>query len=212
MTRERALTILREHEAELKSKGIAHLRLSGLSHGTRRRTSGMWMFSRTSILLSQPRDNASADCNSIFLRCSARTSIYPPNVGLRSRSVFARRERQCLSSKGTRQHLQDILEATGQTNLFLEGFDFPMYARDGRTQSAVERQLLVVSEASYRLGREAHALAPGPDWSDLCGLGNVLRHGYHKIDDEIIWTKATVVMPEVKRYVEDALTHLLPGA
>ncbi len=29
MTRDRALTILREHEAELKGKGVAHLRLFG---------------------------------------------------------------------------------------------------------------------------------------------------------------------------------------
>ncbi len=29
MTRDRALTILREHEAELKAKGVAHLRLFG---------------------------------------------------------------------------------------------------------------------------------------------------------------------------------------
>ena len=29
MTRDRALTILREHEAELRAKGVAHLRLFG---------------------------------------------------------------------------------------------------------------------------------------------------------------------------------------
>ena len=90
-----------------------------------------------------------------------------------------------MSFRGARQHLQDILNALRQIDLFIEGFDFTMYAYDSKTQSAVEPQLLIVSEAAYRLGKDAHRLAPGPDWSDLCGLGNVLRHGYHKIDDEI---------------------------
>jgi uncharacterized protein with HEPN domain len=61
---------------------------------------------------------------------------------------------------------------------------------DELLRSAVERQLLIISEASIRLDRHdaglAETLAPTVDWQNVRGMGNVLRHRYDDLDYEIV--------------------------
>ena len=61
-------------------------------------------------------------------------------------------------------HLRDILEAIDHVEGFLTGMDFSAYKMDLKTKSAVERQMQIITEAAKRLGDDAEALCPGPDW------------------------------------------------
>jgi len=81
--------------------------------------------------------------------------------------------------------LQDILEAIDHIERFLTGIDLEAYKADFKTKFAVERQMQVIAEAAVRLGEDADAIAPGPDWRGFRGMGNILRHAYHRIDDEL---------------------------
>jgi uncharacterized protein with HEPN domain len=58
------------------------------------------------------------------------------------------------------------------------------------SRSAVERQLLIISEAAIRLSHAeddiASKLAPEIDWPGVRGMGNVLRHRYDDMDFEIV--------------------------
>ena len=83
--------------------------------------------------------------------------------------------------------------------------DFDRYRADPKTKSAVERQMQIITEAAYRLGDEGENLCPGPDWKGLRGMGNILRHGYHRIDDRIVWDTVTDDLPPLKSSVLDAL-------
>jgi len=102
-------------------------------------------------------------------------------------------------------HLTDILEAIELINQFLGAMDLARYQADQKTKSAVERQLQIITEAAYRLGDEAEEVCPGPDWKALMGMGNVLRHGYHKVDDKIIWDTIKFDLPNLK----DAVTKVV---
>lgn len=59
-------------------------------------------------------------------------------------------------------------------------------------RSAVERQLLVISYAAIRLDKIdpslAPTLAPEIDWPGVRGMGNLIRHRYDALDEEIILT------------------------
>jgi len=44
------------------------------------------------------------------------------------------------------------------------------------TKDAIERRLLIVSEAAIKLGDLAEDMEPDQDWSGVRGLGNILRH------------------------------------
>jgi uncharacterized protein with HEPN domain len=104
-------------------------------------------------------------------------------------------------------HLRDILEGINHIESFLTGMDLDAYRADARTKSAVERQMQVITEAAVRLGEAADAIAPGPDWQGFRGMGNLLRHAYHRIDDELIWNTAKDELPLMKGAVLKALDH-----
>lgn len=57
-------------------------------------------------------------------------------------------------------------------------------------RSAVERQLLIVSEAAIRLRNVdddvTQKLAPEIDWAGVRGMGNIIRHRYDDMDFEIV--------------------------
>lgn len=62
--------------------------------------------------------------------------------------------------------------------------------RDAKARSAIERQLLVISEAAIRLDRIDPAFspshAPDIDWPGVRGIGNFIRHKYDDLDVQII--------------------------
>ena len=90
--------------------------------------------------------------------------------------------------------------------MFLEGVDFDSYKADIRTKSAVERQVQIITEAAYRLGDQADTLCPGPDWKGLRGMGNILRHAYHRVEDQIVWDTVKTEFPPLKAAVKKALS------
>ena len=108
-------------------------------------------------------------------------------------------------------HLHDILEAIDHIESFLSGMDLAAYQADVKTKSAVERQMLIITEAAVRLGEQAETLVAGPDWKGLCGMGNVLRHAYHRIDDQLIWNAPTDELRTVKEAIVKYLQSTEPG-
>jgi Protein of unknown function DUF86 len=64
-----------------------------------------------------------------------------------------------LPFKEARLPLQDILDAIGQINDFIDGMELDAFQADAKTIAAVERKLPVISEAAIRLGEEAEIFA-----------------------------------------------------
>lgn len=102
-------------------------------------------------------------------------------------------------------HLADMLEAIDHIESFLDGVTFESYQTDVKTKSAVERQSQVVTEAAIRLGDHARRIAPGPDWEGFRGMGNLLRHAYHRIDDQIVWNTVKDELPPLREILLKAL-------
>jgi uncharacterized protein with HEPN domain len=98
-----------------------------------------------------------------------------------------------------------MLEAIDHIESFLDGVTFESYQTDVKTKSAVERQSQVVTEAAIRLGDHARRIAPGPDWEGFRGMGNLLRHAYHRIDDQIVWNTVKDELPPLREILLKAL-------
>lgn len=107
-------------------------------------------------------------------------------------------------------HLRDILESIEHIEMFLEGIDFAAYQADSKTKSAAERQLQIITEAAYRLGENAERLCPGPDWKGLRGMGNILRHAYHRVNDKFVWNTIKEELPPLKISVLKAVGAASP--
>ena len=103
--------------------------------------------------------------------------------------------------------LRDILDSIDMIGQFVRGMDLESFGQDPKTVAAVERKLLVISEAAIRLGEDAERLCPGLPWHSIRGIGNWLRHRYDSVDVETVWV--TVVdhhLPQLRSGVVRALT------
>lgn len=104
-----------------------------------------------------------------------------------------------------RSLLTDILNAIRSIEAFVAGMSLDAYADDERTQAAVERKLLVISEAAIRLKDAAEMVCPGVPWRDVRGMGNWLRHQYDQIDLETVWNTVREELHPLRAAIEKAL-------
>ena len=91
---------------------------------------------------------------------------------------------------------------------------------DQKTKSAVERELLTISEACRAIHalEEAQGIAPKDrletryprvPWREIRGIGNILRHEYGRVDLEVVWS--TIGSDDLSR-LEKALAEAFPTA
>jgi uncharacterized protein with HEPN domain len=113
-----------------------------------------------------------------------------------------------LPFRDVQTHLRDIQESIDLINTFLGDTDLETYRGDLKTKSAVERQIQILTEAAYRLGPKDGPKFLGPDWRSYCDMGNLLRHAYHRIDDEIVWNTIKGDLPPLRAAVLHALNIL----
>jgi uncharacterized protein with HEPN domain len=83
--------------------------------------------------------------------------------------------------------------------------DFAAFQSNAMVKAAAELEFSILSEAAYRLGDDAEATSPGPDWTGLRGMGNILRHAHHRTNDKAIWTAIEDDLPVLKASVTKAL-------
>ncbi len=102
--------------------------------------------------------------------------------------------------------LRDILDGIDIIFQFVRGMDLAAFREDPKTVAAVERKLLLVSEAAMRLGEDAERLCPGLPWHNIRGVGNWLRHRYDRVDVETVWNTVVDDLPPLRSGVLRALT------
>ena len=110
----------------------------------------------------------------------------------------------------TRPHferLRDILEAVDAVFAMTAGMDFAAYSADFRTRKAGERCLEIVSEASRHLSPEAKTSFPDVPWPNIAGIGNILRHEYQRVADEVIWRTVTRSLPQLRPVIVELIAR-----
>jgi uncharacterized protein with HEPN domain len=89
----------------------------------------------------------------------------------------------------------------------LAGLDFEIYRESYGLRRITERALQIVSEAARALPPELRARYPGAPWADIIGIGNPLRHEYHRIDDKVLWETATADLPKLQPIIRRMLAE-----
>ncbi len=97
-----------------------------------------------------------------------------------------------------RRILQDMLDEMEGIDTHLARKTFAEYSRNWVLKRAIERSIAIVSEASRRLPEELCASAPDVPWKEIRGIGNVLRHDYDDVVDQVIYRIATEKLPGLK--------------
>jgi uncharacterized protein with HEPN domain len=97
--------------------------------------------------------------------------------------------------------LAEMLEAIEGIETHTVGKDLSDFEADWLLKLAIQRALEIVSEASRHIPDQLLVVAPDIQWKQIRGIGNILRHEYHKIADEVIWTVVTEHLAPLKKAV-----------
>jgi uncharacterized protein with HEPN domain len=104
--------------------------------------------------------------------------------------------------------LRDIVDGIDMIVQFVRDMDLEAFREDPKTVAAVERKLLLISEAAVRLGDDAERLCPGLPWRNIRGIGDWLRHRYDRVDVETVWNTVFDDLPPLRSGVLHALARV----
>ena len=107
--------------------------------------------------------------------------------------------------KDERLYLHHMLERCERVAGFIAGGRDAFFASE-QQQDAVIRNLEVIGEAAKRVSPELRTTLPELDWRRICGMRDVLIHGYIGVDIEEVWNVASPHLPEVHSSLRRWLT------
>lgn len=101
-----------------------------------------------------------------------------------------------------RTRLADILDAIRGIQDTVGGIGFDTYLDVWHMRRATERGIEIISEASRHIPDDLKALYPDVPWIDIATIGNILRHEYAHVDDQIIWNIVEADLPALEVAVQ----------
>jgi uncharacterized protein with HEPN domain len=103
----------------------------------------------------------------------------------------------------SKKYLSDVLMAINLIREFtVDIADFNIYDKDRKTQSAVERQLVIIGEALNKLRQTETEFVIEND-KQIIGFRNRLVHAYDSIDNSIVWAIINRHLENLKTEIEN---------
>lgn len=101
--------------------------------------------------------------------------------------------------------VEDILDAMDKAEVLVEGFTYPEFEEDFRTNFAVIRALEIIGEATKRLPMSIREHYPEIPWTGMAGMRDRIIHGYDTVDLQIVWDVVQQDIPEIKPQIQQIL-------
>jgi uncharacterized protein with HEPN domain len=98
----------------------------------------------------------------------------------------------------SRPALQAILASIEGIEDSIRDKSLDEFAGDWAVKHAVQCGIEIISEASRRLPQSLRDQRPEIPWKAVMGIGNILRHDYDAIVDEVIYGAATTQLALLK--------------
>jgi uncharacterized protein with HEPN domain len=102
-------------------------------------------------------------------------------------------------------YLKDIVEAAEAIQRFLDNIARVDFLQNDLLGSAVLQKLIVIGEAAARLSKDFRGEHSEIDWLDIIAFRNIAVHAYFSVDWQIVWTTATLDVPNLKQEVLDII-------
>jgi len=90
----------------------------------------------------------------------------------------------------------------------LAGKTFEDFSREWLLNHGIQRGIEIISEASRHLPLDLKKTRPEIRWTSIAGIGNVLRHDYYAVSNEIIWNVIRDDLPPLRAALESILSNL----
>jgi len=113
-----------------------------------------------------------------------------------------------LPSKSPVRRFEDIIDNIDLIKQYTRDLSHESFMQDRKTQDAVERCRMRISEAASKLESSAEALIPDQPWSEIRAVGNILGHEYDSVDPLIIWNIVSRDLESLRSSIETVLARL----
>jgi uncharacterized protein with HEPN domain/predicted nucleotidyltransferase len=225
LTREKAMRVLKAHEAEIRAQGVTRLALFGSTARNEARPE-----SDVDVLVDIDWQHPFSliDWAGLELYIGelfGRRAEVTLRHGLKkelTKSVLADAEEVFpllgrrafepggigMPARSLRQRLQDILDAIGEMEDFTAGKSLADLQKTALLRRGIERNFEIVSEASRHITAELLRHHPDVPWHKVRAIGNILRHEYGRVDAAILWAIVTQDLPTMRRSVEAMITEI----
>jgi uncharacterized protein with HEPN domain len=100
-------------------------------------------------------------------------------------------------------YLLDIFRSVELIQGYVAGQTNEEFLKDGKTQDAVLRRILVAGEAAARLAPETCAEFPDIPFHKIVGMRNRVVHDYGHVDFEIVWETVQTHLPLLVKELGD---------
>jgi uncharacterized protein with HEPN domain len=104
--------------------------------------------------------------------------------------------------------LFDIRDNARLAQEFAAGLTLDDFKADRRTFYAVTRCIEIVSEAARRLPPSLRARHPALPWQAFMGVGNVYRHDYDNVAEELVWRTVQHSLEPLLEAIEQEIARL----
>lgn len=98
--------------------------------------------------------------------------------------------------------IADILTAINAIERATQDKTYRDFTRDWLLRHGVQRGIEIISEAARQLPDSILRGYPDVPWKQVKGIGNILRHEYHKVADDIIWNVIRYDLPTLKKAIK----------
>ena len=115
-------------------------------------------------------------------------------------------------SNRARLALTDIRDNIRLAEQFAVGISVDALKADRRTFYALTRCLEIISEAARRLPQSLRNRHPELPWRAIMGAGNVYRHDYDNVAEEIVWRTVQNNLAPLLAVIESELTRFTKNA
>ncbi len=113
-----------------------------------------------------------------------------------------------MPSSDPAQRFTDIIDNIDRIEQFTKSLNAKTFAANDQVVFAVKYALVIISEATVKLGDTAPGFRPDIPWREIRGLGNRLRHEFDTVDLARVWLVVERDLPPLKAACQDALRTL----
>jgi uncharacterized protein with HEPN domain len=104
----------------------------------------------------------------------------------------------------------DMDRAIFEIRKLLDGKSINSLMSDAATRAAFERFLEILSEASRHIPDDLKEEFSEIPWRQVADLGNFIRHVYHKVDMEVLWSIYEHDLDPLEQVVRQLIERLRP--
>ena len=112
------------------------------------------------------------------------------------------------------KRLSDILQAIDTIVQYVDGRDMEDFVTDKKSYHAVIYNIMIMGEAANMLTFEFRDAHPEMKWRQITNMRNFLIHGYHNVEEDLVWEAISVDLPlireRVAKYLEEINNNVEP--